>query len=38
MTTLDDFFGDGAADNIPECLFCGSKDGKLPHLLSSHTG
>lgn len=27
--TLDDFFGDGGADNIPECSFCGDKEGEL---------
>ncbi len=29
MATLDDFYGDGSADNTPECSFCGSQDGKL---------
>jgi hypothetical protein len=29
MTVLDDFFGDGAADNTPECSFCGGIDGEL---------
>jgi len=29
MSTLDDFFGDGSADNTPECSFCGGIDGEL---------
>lgn len=27
--TLDDFFGDGSVDNIPECSFCGKAEGEL---------
>ncbi len=27
--TLDDFFGDGSADDIPECSFCGKAEGEL---------
>jgi hypothetical protein len=29
MSVLDDFFGDGSADNTPECTYCGGKDGNL---------
>lgn len=29
MTTLDDFFGDGSAENTPECCFCGGTEGDL---------
>lgn len=29
MSTLDDFFRDGSADNGPVCSFCGSIEGEL---------
>jgi hypothetical protein len=38
MTTLDDFFGDGSADNTPECSFCGGQDGELIVSVSDHYG
>ena len=27
--TLDDFFGDGSEESVPECSFCGDKGGEL---------
>lgn len=38
MTTLDDFYGDGSADNTPECSYCGGQDGKLVVSISDHYG
>ena len=29
MATLDDFFGDGSAELVPECSFCGETEGEL---------
>lgn len=29
MTTLDEFFGDGSEESIPECSFCGGIEGEL---------
>lgn len=37
-STLNDFFGDGSADNIPECLFCGGTEGELVVSISDHYG
>lgn len=38
VTTLDDFYGDGSADNTPECSFCGNRSGKLIVSISDHYG
>jgi len=27
--TLDDFFGDGSEESVPECSFCGKTEGEL---------
>ncbi len=37
-TTINDFFGDGSADNVPECSFCGETDGELVVSVSDHYG
>ncbi|KKN15652.1 hypothetical protein LCGC14_0983880 [marine sediment metagenome] len=28
-STLDDFFGDGSEESVPECSFCGEAEGEL---------
>jgi hypothetical protein len=39
MSTLDDFFGDGLTDSIPEeCSFCGGTDGELVVSVEDHYG
>jgi hypothetical protein len=34
MSVLDDFFGDGSADNTPECSFCGKGEEVAPLVVS----